>query len=55
MFAVGMKQSISTKWCRDLIAQITNYIAPLHLNKTSALPIMAQQFHHSLQAHNTQY
>ena len=36
MFAdvMGMKQSI-TKWCRDLIAQITNYIAPLHLNKTT--------------------
>ena len=40
MFAdvMGMKQSINTKWCRDLIAQITNYIAPLHLNKTSTLP-----------------
>ena len=57
MFAdvMGMKQSISTKWCQDLIAQMTNYIAPLHLNKTSTLPIMAQQFHHSSQTHNNHY
>ena len=57
MFAdvMGMKQSISTKWCRDLIAQITNYIAPLPLNKTSTQPIMAQQFHHSSQTHNNHY
>jgi len=41
--------------CRDLIAQITNYIAPLHLNKMSTLPIMAQQFHHSSQTHNNHY
>jgi len=51
----GMKQSINTKWCRDLIAQITIYIAPLHLNKTSTLPIMAQQFHHASQTHNNHY
>jgi len=57
MFAdvMGMKQSISTKWCRDLITQITNYIAPLPLNKTSTHPIMAQQFHHSSQTHNNHY
>jgi len=57
MFAdvMGMKQSINNKWCRDLIAQITNYIAPLHLNKTSTLPIMPQQFHHSSQTHNNHY
>jgi len=57
MFAevMGMKQSISTKWCRDLIAQITNYIAPSPLNKTSTHPIMAQQFHHSSQTHNNHY
>ena len=57
MFAgvMGMKQSINTKWCRGLIAQITNYIAPLHLNKKSTLPTMAQQFHHSSQTHNNHY
>jgi len=57
MFAdvMGMKQSIGTKWCRDLIAQITNYIAPLPLNKTSTHPIMAQQFHRSSQTHNNHY
>ena len=55
MFADVMKQSISTKRCQDLIAQITNYIAPLHLNKKSTLPIMALQFHHSSQTRNTQY
>ena len=57
MFAkvMGMKKSISTKWCRDIIAQITNYIAPVHLNKTSTHPILAQQFHHSEGTHNVSY
>ena len=57
MFAkvMGMKKSISTKWCCDLVAQMTNYIAPVHLNKTSTHPILAQQFHHSEGTHNVSY
>ena len=34
---------------------MTNYIAPVHLNKTSTHPILAQQFHHSEGTHNVSY
>ena len=52
---MGFEQNIGTKLARDLIGQMTNYIAPQHLGKTSTNAQTANQFHHSQAIHHAHY
>ena len=52
---MGFHKNIGTKLARDLMGQITNYIAPQHLGKTSTNAQTARQFHHSQAVHHARY
>ena len=52
---MGFHKNIGTKLARDLMGQITNYIAPQHLGKTSTNAQTARQFHHSQAVHHLRY
>ena len=57
MFAnvMGLSKPAGSKINRDLIAQMTNFIAPKSLGRTSTHNRMAAQFHHSEAIHDEYY